>query len=472
MALFNSLIMNKNLLKEILSDLHFEHNKQMSPSLPILKPIIYGCTCLLSSVISAASIKDSPNVLVIYLDDMGWAQPGCCGGKLAPTPNIDRLAASGVRFTQGYVSAAVSSPSRAGLMTGIYQGRFAHDFLNTPDLDLHQATMADRLHTLGYTTGIIGKWHLGAQPDHLPGSRGFDYAYGSVANLGQGGFYRGSQSCETPKEAPVTSPLYAREAIQFINGNNGKKPWFLYLSFNAVHVPHAASPEWMSRFINIQDLGTRKYAALIAEADDAIGQVLTTLKKQGITDKTLIFCISDNGGIAIQAEMGGLRGHKYLLWEGGIRVPFIVAWPGHLKGGRTLDNPVIQLDLMPTIISAIGSKVDPEWHLDGVNLMPLLLGETPLLDQRPMFWRYGPQLAVRLGNWKLVKASVEMEPVLVNLSEDLGEAHDLTAQNPAKAQELLTLWKIWNNEQPPQRMDVADGRSSGRDKAKGARDGD
>jgi arylsulfatase A-like enzyme len=465
--------MNNNIFKEMLSALNSEYQNQKIASPSVIKPVLFGVSCLLSSVISAAPVKDTPNVLLIYIDDMGWAQPGCYSGKLAPTPNIDRLAASGVRFTQGYVSAAVSSPSRAGLMTGLYQGRFAHDFLNTPDMDLHQKTMADRLRGIGYTTGVIGKWHLGAQPDYLPGSRGFDYAFGSVANLGLGGFYRGSQSCETPKEAPVTSPLYAQEAINFINEKRGTKPWFLYLSFNAVHVPHAPSSAWLARFSNIHNISTQKYAAVIAEADDVIGQVIATLKENGIIDNTLVFCLSDNGGIAVQAEMGGLRGHKYQLWEGGIRVPFIVSWPGHIKSGRTIDDPVIQLDILPTIISATGSKIDPGLRLDGIDLMPLMLGEIPRLNSRPLFWRYGPQFAIRQGDWKLVKASVDMTPMLINLSEDLGEMQDLTAQHPAKAQELLKLWGKWNDEQPPQRMDVADGRSSGREKVRrGEIDGD
>ncbi len=426
--------------------------------------------CALGLPLFAAATRDQrPNVLVIYLDDMGWAQPGCYGGKLAPTPNLDRLAASGVRFTQGYVSAAVCSPSRAGLMTGFYQGRFAHDFLNTPNLDLQQTTIADRLRALGYATGIVGKWHLGAQPDHLPGSRGFDAAFGSIENLGQAGFYRGSQPCERPAEAPVTSPLYAREAVRFINDHSGTKPWFLYLAFNAVHVPHAATPAALARFASIPDRSTRNYAAVIAEADDAIGQVIATLGERGQTENTLVFCISDNGGVAVQAEMGGLRGHKYLLWEGGIRVPFIVAWPGRVTGGRTLDDPVIQLDVLPTVLAAAGTggKAAPTPRLDGVNLLPLLRGEVPRTESRPLFWRYGVQFAVRHGNWKLVKAAAEMKPVLVNLREDLGEQTDLTAQHPEKARELLTLWAKWNAELPPQKMTVADGRSTGRDKARG-----
>lgn len=201
-----------------------------------------------------AAVARQPNVLVFYVDDMGWAQPGCYGGKMAPTPNIDALAAGGVRFTDGYVSACICSPSRVGMMTGRYQARTGHDANpGKPgrELLLSETTIAQRLKAVGYTTGIVGKWHLGdTSPEYMPLARGFDFAVGSVGNLGEGkgpSFYRDKEMLPNLPGAPVTSPVYARESIGFLERNQGK-PWFLYLAFNAVHTPHVASPAWLEKF--------------------------------------------------------------------------------------------------------------------------------------------------------------------------------------------------------------------------------
>lgn len=435
---------------------------------------------------SAPPAPARPNILLIYLDDMGWGQPGVYGGLLAPTPHIDALAASGTRFTQGYVSSPVCSPSRAGLMTGQYQGRFAHDFLNTPDLPLDRATLADRLHALGYATGIVGKWHLGSDRPHLPGSRGFDSGFGSVANLGKGGFYDGAENRPNPPESPLTTPLYTEKALDFIARHSPAppvdaptssvaatpaRPWFLYLAFNAIHVPLAASPAWLDRFPAIENKRTRTYAAMISEVDDAIGRILAELERRHLADDTLVFLLSDNGAIFDAAELGGLRGRKYLVWEGGIRVPFIVSWPGHLRAGRVLEDPVIQLDLTPTLLAAAGAPATPDQHLDGIDLLPLLRGDTAHLAPRTFYWRYGVQFAIRQGDWKLVKASQDMAPMLVDLAKDRGEQHDLSADYPKKARELLDLWTAWNATLPPQRMDVADHNSFGGPHKKG-RDND
>jgi arylsulfatase A-like enzyme len=218
-----------------------------------------------------------PNVLIFYIDDMGWAQPGCYGGKMAATPNIDALAAGGVRFTDGYVSACICSPSRAGLMTGRYQARSGHDANpNRPgtELVLSETTMAQRMKAAGYTTGIVGKWHLGDGAAYLPGARGFDTAFGSVGNLGEGkgaAFYRDTAPTADPEGAPVTSPIYARESVAFLEAHNDK-PWFLYLAFNAVHAPHVASEKWLEKFKSLPKRD-QQYAALIAEADEAVGTV-------------------------------------------------------------------------------------------------------------------------------------------------------------------------------------------------------
>lgn len=399
-----------------------------------------------------------PNILIFYVDDMGWAQPGCYGGKMAPTPNIDALAAGGMRFTSGYSSACVCSPGRVGLMTGRYQARTGHDA--NPgragrELLLSETTVAQHLKAAGYTTGIVGKWHLGdTNPEFMPSARGFDFAMGTIGNLGEGkgpAFYRGKELLEDLAGAPITSPVYARESVNFLEANHDKT-WLLLLSFNAVHTPHVASEKWLEKFKHLPKRDAA-YAALAAEADEAIGTVMTKLRDLKQEENTLIFLISDNGGAYQNAEMGGLRGHKWFVWEGGIRVSWMAAWKGHIPAGRVSDEPVIQLDVLPTALAAAGAT--SSIPLDGVNLLPLLEGKTDKLAPRELYFRFGVQHAVRQGDWKLVKASKDMQPMLVNLATDPGEQTDLSAKEPEKAQALQQLFDQWNaTMQPPRWEDL------------------
>lgn len=416
----------------------------------------FALLLVLCSSLTAAS---KPNIVIFYLDDMGWAQPGAYGGKLAPTPNMDRIAADGVRFTNGYSSGCVCSPGRVGLMTGRYQARTGHDANPTREgreLLLSEKTMAQHLKPAGYTTGIVGKWHLGDTGlEFMPPARGFDFAMGTIGNLGEGkgpSFYRGSELAKDLEGAPVTSPVYAKEACGFIDANKDK-PFFLYLSFNAVHSPIVASPQWLEKFKHL-DKRQQGYAALIGEADEAIGTVMTRLRDLKLEENTLIFCISDNGGASKEAEQMGLRGSKWFVWEGGIRVTWMAQWKGTVPGNRVVNDPVIQLDVLPTALAAVGAE-KPSVELDGVNLLPLLKGESEKLAPRELYFRFGVQHAVRQGDWKLVKASKDMEPMLVNLSTDPGEQKDLSAENPAKKAELAALFDKWNaSMQPPRWEDL------------------
>ncbi len=369
------------------------------------------------------------------------------------------LAAGGVRFTDGYSSGCICSPGRVGLMTGRYQARTGHDANPTRpgrELLLTETTIAQRMKAIGYTTGIVGKWHLGdTSVEFMPPARGFDFAVGSVGNLGEGkgpSFYRGKDLTAELPGAPITSPVYARESLGFIEQNKDK-PWFLYLSFNAVHSPHVASEKWLAKF---KDLPKRdaQYAGLVAEADETIGAVMAKLRELKQEENTLIFLISDNGGAAAQAEMGGLRGHKWFCWEGGVRVSWIAAWKGRIPGGRVSHEPVIQLDVLPTALAAAGASAKAETTLlDGVNLLPLLEGKTDKLAPRALYFRFGVQYAVREGDWKLVKASKDMTPMLVNLASDPGEQTDLTAQQPEKAKALQSLFEKWNATMQPPRWE-------------------
>lgn len=430
--------------------------KPLSPSALLL------CACALIVVGGASGAEPSPdrkpNVLIFYVDDMGWAQPGCYGGKTVPTPHMDALAAGGARFTDGYVSACVCSPSRVGLITGRYQARSGHDANpNRPgtELVLSETTFAQRMKDVGYATGIVGKWHLGdTTPEFLPASRGFDFSVGTNGNLGEGkgpAFFRGKELLEELPGAPITSPVFAKEACGFIEREKDK-PWFLYLPFNAVHSPHVASESWLTKY---KDLPRREaaYAGLVAEMDEAIGTVMAKLRELKLEEDTLVFLISDNGGAAPQAEMGGLRGRKWLCWEGGIRVSWLVQWKGRIPAGQVIKEPVIQLDVLPTALAAAGAEVKPELQLDGVNLLPILEGKTAKLQPRTLYWRFGVQYAIRQGDWKLVKAAQDMTPMLVNLSTDPGEQTDLTSVQPEKSKELQSLWDKWNASMQPPRWE-------------------
>ena len=409
----------------------------------------------------AALAADKPNVLILYLDDMGWAQPGCYGGKLAPTPNIDSLAKNGVRFTDGYVAACICSPSRVGLLTGRYQARTGHDANSnegknpeTKNLLLSETTIAQRLKPLGYATGIFGKWHVGAtSAEFLPANRGFDESFGTTGNLGDKmGFYKGKEFVPDPAGAPVTSPIYAREANAFMERHRAE-PWFLYVPFNAVHSPVVSSPEVKARFAQLPKR-EQEYAALISEADDAVGAILTKLRELKLEENTLIFLVSDNGGASPLAEMNGLRGRKWLLWEGGIRVTWLAQWKGRIPAGRVLETPVIQLDILPTALAAAGGAPQPDWKLDGTNLLPLMEGKAEKLDRDTLYWRFGVQYAVRQGDWKLVKAGLNQPVQLFNLKDDRNEKDDLAAKQPEKAKALQALWDAWNaNNLPPRWVD-------------------
>lgn len=426
---------------------------------------LLACAALACAVVGAAEPDVRPNLLVISIDDLGWGQPGCAGGRLAPTPSIDALAAAGVRCAQGYAAAPVCSPSRVGLLTGRWPARTGHDANTTSrpgtELALGETTMAVRLRDLGYATALVGKWHLGATtPAFLPAARGFERSFGVVGNLGEGkaeDFFRGGERVSAPAGAPVTSPLYAQEACAAIDaGGNAGRPWFLYLAFNAIHAPHAASPAWMERFPDLPHR-QRRLAAMIGEVDEAVGTVLGHLRARGCERDTLVVLVGDNGAAGAEADTGGLRGGKWALWEGGIRVPWIAAWPGRIPAGRVVDAPVTQLDILPTALAAAGAA--PAAGLDGADLLPLLTGAGPAPAERTLFWRFGPQFAVRRGDWKLVKPGKDAQPLLIDLAHDPGEENDLAATQPERALELQRAFAEWNAAMAPPRWE--DGRWDG-----------
>lgn len=394
-----------------------------------------------------------PNILIIYIDDMGYSQPSCYGGKLIKTPNIDQIASNGIRFTNGYVSAPICSPSRVGLLTGRYQARTGHDANSgrTPgrELDLSEVTIANLLKEQGYTTGIIGKWHVGeTELAHLPLARGFDYFVGHGGNINEmrgRQYVEGNESVDFPPH-PITSETWGKRAVEFISEHQ-EDPFFLYLAFNAIHTPIVAKKETLEQLGYIEDVRAREYAGLIKEADEAIGEVMQKIRELDLEENTLIFCISDNGGAFRLAEMDGFRGRKWYLFEGGIRVPYMVQWKGVIDPGRISDEPVIQLDVLPTALAVSGGTPAPGKELDGINLLPLLTGEKESLEREALYWRFGSQYAIRKGDWKLVKAiKTQEKPILVNLKNDPGERFDLSEEYPEIAKELQELWNEWNSQ--------------------------
>lgn len=413
---------------------------------------------VLSMNLASVSAADKPNLVVFYADDLGWGECGCYGCMDIPTPNIDAIAKNGVKFTQGYVAATYCSPSRAGLMTGRYPTRFGHEFNSVAaklGLDPQETTMASRLKGLGYATACVGKWHLGGAPQYRPTARGFDEFFGTLANtpfFHPTNFVDSRISNDVRKiadEAFYTTDQYAERAVDWIEKNQ-KEPMFLYLPFNAQHAPLQAPQKYLDRFKNIDDEKRRLFAAMMSAMDDAIGRVMSKVNEIGQEEKTLYFFIGDNGGPtrSTTSSNGGLRGFKATTFEGGPRVPFLAQWTGKLPAGTTYDLPVLNLDVLPTIVTAAGGTVDPAWKLDGVDLMPYLTGANKSRPHQTLFWRFGPQWAVRHGDMKLVVSrGGSGNPELYNLADDRSESKDLAAEQPDAVTQLQGLWDQWNAEQ-------------------------
>jgi arylsulfatase A-like enzyme len=413
--------------------------------------------------VSAQATADGPrkpNIVLIVADDLGYGETGAQGYATdIPTPNIDAIATNGVRFTQGYVSAPLCSPTRAGLMTGRYQQRFGHEFNPGPQANADSAfglprsetTLAERMKTLGYATGMVGKWHLGYKPEKTPPQRGFDSFFGFLGGAhpylpGGGGaeIFRGTAAI-TEKE--YLTDAFAREAVAFVDQHKSE-PFFLYLPFNAVHAPLQASEKYLSRFAGITDPKRRTFAAMLTAMDDAIGRVLARLTELKLTGQTLVVFVSDNGGPtpATSSGNGPLHGYKGQVWEGGIRIPFMMQWTGRLPAGRVYEWPVISLDIHATAIAAAGAAISPDWKLDGVNLLPYLRGENTGRPHAALFWRMGEKHAIRDGDWKMLVEQGSPAPVLFNLAADMGEKNNLAAAQPEKLKELLARYDAWSSQ--------------------------
>jgi arylsulfatase A-like enzyme len=419
-----------------------------------------------AAALTAAPATRRPNIIIILADDLGFGDLGFTGCKDIATPYIDRLARAGVRFTNACVSHPFCSPTRAGLMTGRYQHRFGHENNpiynpqdNTAGLPTTEITLPQVLSDAGYVTGQIGKWHLGAAPQFHPLKRGFKEQFGFIG--GGHDYFKAENDNPNAREylipierdgKPVVESDYltdafSREASAFVRRHD-KDPFFLYVAYNAPHTPLQAPKEYLERVASIEDPTRRSYAAMITAMDDGIGRLLATIEVLKLEKDTLIFFLSDNGGPTpvTHADNKPFRGNKGQVYEGGIHVPFVMKWKGHLPENETFGQPIISLDIFPTAAAIAGAKMPKDRPMDGVNLMPHVAGKASGAPHDKLFWRTGggDAFAVRQGNWKLVKIGNRTE--LYDLEADVSESKDASAEKPDVVSRLDAARIAWNRQ--------------------------
>ena len=416
-----------------------------------------GAAAALLPSLPVFSAEDrKPNIIVILSDDQGYQDIGCQGCVDVPTPNLDSIAKNGVRFTEGYVSCPVCSPSRAGLMTGRYQTRFGHEGNPTPQMDrqnwglpLSEKTMAEYMKENGYKTGAIGKWHLGDNTQFHPNKRGFDEFFGFIGGAHPymdptiNSFNMIQRNGKPVDERTHLTYAFGREAVSFIDRHK-KEPFFLYLAFNAVHAPLQRPIRLKDAFPEIKDERRRSYATLLKSMDEAIGSVLDKVREEKLEKDTLIVFLGDNGGPTpgTTAKNDPLKGYKTQVHEGGIRVPFMMQWAGRIPAGKTYSKPIISLDILPTAVTAAGGKVDGK--VEGVDILPYVTGKKSGAPHDMLCWRFGVQSAIRMGDWKLSRHE-EKGTRLHNVAVDPGEKKDLAGEYADKVSEMSAAWDKWNS---------------------------
>lgn len=428
----------------------------------------------LHSTLLAAS---PPNLIFILADDLGYGDLGCMGCPDIATPNLDRLAAEGVKFTDFYANAPVCTPTRTGFLTGRWQQRCGIEFafgyqveqsrrVNgqwVPEPDIHglglpltETTLAQRLKTAGYATGVFGKWHQGFKDEYNPVNRGFDEYFGEL--LGHADFYKHTyydgtyalrDGLKPVKKEGYLTDLINERAVEFIRRSAGQ-PFFMYVPHLAVHAPWQAPDTPDSPMVTKETMhhGTRQiYKAMVERIDLGVGQILAELERLGIGDNTLVVFSSDNGGERLSRN-APLFHHKATLWEGGIRVPCLMRWPAKLPRGKVTGQPAITMDLHATFLAAAGVPFPKDKPLDGINLIPLLTGETSAAE-RTFFWRIDrsnrKQKAIRHGRWKYLNDGNTMD-LLFDLETDIGERVNLGYQKPEILEDLKARLKAWETE--------------------------
>lgn len=427
-----------------------------------LKSTLLYTTVAFTAACNVSDMKENqnnetkqPNIIVMLIDDAGYADFGFAGCKDLKTPNIDKLAENGVVFSDAHVSATVSGPSRAGLITGRYQQRFGFE-CNPPTeftgIDVNEKTIADAMKQAGYTTAAFGKWHLGDKSDYQPNRRGFDYFWGFLAG---GRSYFPDEDPNNPHETHsikendefttftgYLTDVLGNKAVEFIDRNK-ENPFFIYWSPNAVHTPMHATKEDLDLF---KGHPRQKLAAMTWALDRAVGSIVDKLKTENLLDNTLIFFLSDNGGAhnnqSSNEPLKGFKGNKY---EGGHRVPFFIHYPAKIEGGREFNRLTSSLDIFATSVDAAGGKFDTDKPLDGVSLIPYLTGKKNGNPHDKLFWRKDKMAASRIGDYKMIRVE-NMGYRLYNLAENLLETNNLTETEPRKLADIQQEMKKWENE--------------------------
>ncbi len=419
-----------------------------------------------------SAVAQGPNFLFLLVDDLGWRDLGCYGSPAHETPHIDELCRQGVKFTQAYTAASICSPTRASILTGKHPVRVditdwipgqrpGNQKLRTPEdrheLALEEITIAEALKKGGYQTFYAGKWHLGGD-DHGPAEQGFEVTISDYGNF---------------RKDPLVSDRLTRAAVHFLKTRDSDRPFFLYLSYHKVHTPILAYPKHIERFrkkfksddksapIPEHEGVTRSrqdnaaYASMVAAVDDSVGRLLEVLDELKLSERTVVFFFSDNGGLSTKKTVGPtcnlpLRAGKGWLYEGGIRVPLIVRAPGITRAGLVCDDPIVSMDLYPTILELASLSAMKEQHRDGISIVPLLKGSTKWRRQT-LYWHYPhyhgstwkPGAAIRDGDWKLIEFHHYDKIELYDLKADPGEKNDLSKKNPTRTEQLLRKLHSW-----------------------------
>lgn len=457
--------------------------------LPLLILAAVLCTArTLSGQPAQTSQEKRPNIVFILADDLGWTDLACYGSEYYETPNLDSLAAQGIRFTNGYTCGVNCAPTRSAIMSGQYTPRTGMYTVGNPDrfdwqtrplrpaenvvaLPLNVTTLAQTLKNSGYATAMFGKWHLGEDEKHHPSARGFDEA---ITSAGQHFDFRTNPETDYP-DGTYLADFITEQSVNFIKSHKDD-PFFLYVPHFGVHGPHQAKKELIEKFKQKpvpEGSGHHDpvYAAMIYSVDESVGRIMKSLEEQGVADNTLVIFSSDNGGVGGYVREGikpegkdvtdnaPLRGGKGMLYEGGVRVPFIWNWPGHIAPGTTSDEPIISVDLYPTFLAITGAQAPEGQVLDGLDLTPLLTastGEPVTLDREALYWhlptylgagpgkwRSLPGGAIRMGDFKLLEFFEDGRLELYNLKEDLGQTRNLAEEEPERAKTMHAKLVDW-----------------------------
>lgn len=444
--------------------------------------IVLATLCFMTGCIKGHAATP-PNFVVILADDLGYGDVSYQGGDL-PTPNIDSIARSGVIFTDGYVTCPVCAPSRAGLLTGKYQqtfgfwdniGPYRVNEDTVPGIPADLPILSERLKKLGYTCGLFGKTHDGSAEELMAFNR-WDEFYGF--NNGASNFLKDMNPTHNPifhnkkivsnpyedrnidKKEVCVNGVIVKDADQYLTDElgtmacrfieeNKERPFLCYIPFNAVHGPFQAPKELADKYSDAETKDRQMVMAMLESMDTNIGRVLETLRNNDLTKNTMVIFLSDNGGHHASPSKP-LRGKKGTYWEGGLRVPFCMQWPGKIKQGTTFSHPVISLDIMPTLIHAAGGNVESSWELDGVDLMPYLSGKDKNRPHRTLTWIWGARRAIREGDLKAVTMDNGQQWELFDLARDMEETTDLAGKYPEKLEALINKHDAWCEDLIPQ----------------------